>query len=172
MEDSAEVNIGVIASRRGIGKTACLVHLATDKLLAGKHVIHVSYSKRTDHIIDWYEDIFREISKKRDLEDAMTVHDEIVHNRVIMNFSQQGSSVGQVLAGVSAMIEYGQTDTDIIVIDGFDFTRASKQDIKDFDDLASQHGLEIWFSDSYHRKDIDGPALDKNGIPQKPCSLS
>ena len=27
-------NIGVIASRRGIGKTACLVHIATDKLMA------------------------------------------------------------------------------------------------------------------------------------------
>ena len=26
-------NIGVIASRRGIGKTACLVHIATDKLM-------------------------------------------------------------------------------------------------------------------------------------------
>ncbi|MDT8297998.1 MAG: hypothetical protein RQ801_06850, partial [Spirochaetaceae bacterium] len=64
-------NIGVVASRRGIGKTACLVHIATDKLMADKHVIHVSYAKKVDHIISWYEDIFKEISLKRNLEDAM-----------------------------------------------------------------------------------------------------
>ena len=55
-------NIGIIASRKGIGKTACLVHIATDKLFQNKPVIHVSYSSRVDYIISWYEDIFKEIS--------------------------------------------------------------------------------------------------------------
>jgi hypothetical protein len=158
-------NIGVIASRRGIGKTACLVHIATDRLMAGKHVIHVSYSKRVDHIISWYEDIFKEISRKRDLENAMDIHDEIVHNRVIMNFSQKGTSVKQVLAGVTAMMENGQVETDTIVIDGFDFTKASEADVKDFRDFGGKKGLEIWFTDDYHREDIDGPVLNGEGIP-------
>ena len=117
-------NIGVIASRKGIGKTACLVHIATDKLMSGGHVIHLSYAKRVDHIISWYEDIFKEISRKRDLEDAMEVHDAIVRNRVIMNFSQGGVKVGQVLGSLEAMMDNGQLDTDAVVIDGFDFTIA------------------------------------------------
>jgi KaiC/GvpD/RAD55 family RecA-like ATPase len=59
-------NIGVIASKKGIGKTACLVHIATDKMMNDKHVIHVSYSSRVDHIISWYEDIFfRDFSEKK-----------------------------------------------------------------------------------------------------------
>ncbi|QEN04719.1 hypothetical protein EW093_08360 [Thiospirochaeta perfilievii] len=57
-------NIGVIASKQGIGKTACLVHIAVDSLLRDKHVIHVSFDKKTDYISAWYEDIFEEISKK------------------------------------------------------------------------------------------------------------
>lgn len=69
-------NLGILASRKGVGKTACLVHIATDKLFQGKHVIHVSFSARTDHIINWYEDIFKEIAKKQNLESAVTVHDE------------------------------------------------------------------------------------------------
>ena len=36
-------NIGVIASRKGTGKTACLVHIATDQLFQGKNLIHVSF---------------------------------------------------------------------------------------------------------------------------------
>ena len=158
-------NIGVIASRRGIGKTACLVHIATDKLMAGKHVIHVSYAKRTDHIISWYEDIFKEISLKRNLENAMTVHDDIVHNRVIMNFSQKGSSVRQVVASVEAMIDNAKVDTDVVVIDGFDFTQASDSDISTFRSFAAKKKLELWFTDDYHRDDIDGPVLNGEGMP-------
>jgi len=158
-------NIGVIAARRGIGKTACLVHIATDKLIAGKHVIHVSYAKRVDHIISWYEDIFKEISLKRELEGAMDIHDEIIQNRVIMNFSQQGTSVDQVIAGVSAMMDNGQMDTNVIVIDGFDFTKASAEDVSAFKKFAGEKAVELWFTDDYHRDDSDGPILNKEGIP-------
>jgi hypothetical protein len=158
-------NIGVIASRRGIGKTACLVHIATDKLMAGKRVIHVSYAKKVDHIISWYEDIFKEISLKRELDNAMEIHDEIVHNRVIMNFSQQGTSVKQVIAGVTAMMENGQTETDVIVVDGFDFTKADTMEIADFKAFAIANNVELWFTDDYHRDDIDGPVLNDAGVP-------
>jgi hypothetical protein len=157
--------IGVIASRRGIGKTACLVHIATDKLMSGKNVIHVSYAKRVDHIISWYEDIFKEISLKLNLENAMDTHDEIVHRRVIMNFSQQGTSVKQVIASVTAMMENGQTSTDVIMVDGFDFTKASDDDVSRFKKFAEDKNVELWFTDDYHRDDIDGPVLDKKGIP-------
>ena len=36
-------NIAILAAPKGLGKTACLVHIATDQLLQGKHVIHVSF---------------------------------------------------------------------------------------------------------------------------------
>ncbi|MCG8454436.1 MAG: hypothetical protein MI717_14785 [Spirochaetales bacterium] len=164
-------NVGVIASRRGIGKTACLVHIATDKLMAGKHVIHVSYAKRVDHIISWYEDIFREISQKRNLENAMDVHDDIVRNRVIMNFNQEGTSVSQVIAGVSAMMDAGGISTDAVVIDGFDFTKASAGDLSAYKAFAVNKGIELWFTDDYHREDIDGPVLNEDGIPENLVSF-
>jgi len=164
-------NIGVIASRRGIGKTACLVHIATDKLMAGKHVIHVSYAKRVDHIISWYEDIFKEISLKKHLEDAMDVHDELVHNRVIMNFSQQGTSVKQVIAGVTAMMENAQKDTEVVVVDGFDFTKAEASELENFKAFAVSKNIELWFTDEYHRDENDGPTLDKNGMPTNLASF-
>jgi len=154
-------NIAVIASKRGIGKTACLVHIATDKLMQDKHVIHVSFSSRTDHILDWYEDIFREISQMRELENAMEVHDELVKNRVIMNFNQDGVSIEQVLNSVKAMIENGQKGTDAIVVDGYDFTKnkdgASISKVKDF---AKSMNLEVWFTDSY-----EGEVIQEGSIP-------
>jgi len=156
-------NIAVIASKKGIGKTACLVHIATDKLMRNKHVIHVSYANRVDHIVNWYEDIFKEISKKRNLEGAMQIHDDIIHNRVIMNFSQKGVSVSQVLASVKAMMDNGQLGTDAVIIDGFDFTKGSADDIKKFKAFAVESDIELWFSDSYPEGE---DYLDSRGIPK------
>lgn len=155
-------NIAVIASKEGVGKTACLVHIATDKLMQNKHVIHVSYANRVDHIVNWYEDIFTEISKKRELEKAMDVHNDIIHNRVIMNFNQKGVSVDQVLASVKAMMDNGQLGTDAVIIDGFDFTIGSADDIKKFKAFAVDTDTELWFSDTYPESSV---YLDEKGIP-------
>ena len=154
-------NIAVIASRQGIGKTACLVHIATDKLMRDKHIIHVSYSSRTDHIINWYEDIFKEISLKRELEHAMEVHDELIKHRVIMNFNQDGITMDQVLSSVKAMIENGQKATDALAIDGYDFTRNCSEDIIKVKKFAEELDLEIWFTDSY-----EGEVVSDGDIPQ------
>ncbi len=153
-------NLAVIASKQGIGKTACLVHIATDKLMRDKHVIHVSFSSRTDHIINWYEDIFKEISLKRDLENAMEVHDDIIKNRVIMNFNQDGISMDQVLASVKAMIENGQKTTDAVVIDGYDFTKQDEGSISKVKKFAEDLSLEVWFTDSY-----EGDVVQDGDLP-------
>ena len=127
-----EGNIGVLASRKGVGKTACLVHIATDKLFQNKPVIHVSYASRVDYIINWYEDIFKEIAKKRELERAIEVHDDIIKNRVIMNFKQDGAKTGQILKSLEAMIQYGQFAANALIVDGYDFAVGTPDDLQKF----------------------------------------
>ena len=156
-------NIGVVASRKGVGKTATLVHIATDKLLRGKHVIHVSFSSRVDHIITWYEDIFREIARKRDLESAVDVHDELVKNRVIMNFRQEGLKTGHILKSLRAMIQDGNFAADCVIFDGYDLDIAEKEDLLAIEKFARQINLEVWFSISLKG---DEPLYDERGIPK------
>jgi hypothetical protein len=156
-------NLAIIASPKGIGKTACLVHIATDTLLMGKHIIHVSFSARTDHIISWYEDIFKEIARKRELESAMEVHDEIIRNRVIMNFNQEAIKTEQVVKSLKAMILDGNFTADQIVVDGYDFSRSSPEEFKVIKDFAVELGTSIWFSSSTLADDLEGRA---NGVPK------
>lgn len=155
-------NIGIVASRKGVGKTACLVHIATDKLFQNKPVIHVSFSSRVDHIINWYEDIFREIAKKRNLEAAVEVHDDIIRNRVIMNFKQEGASTEKVLKSLQAMIVHGQFAADTIIVDGLDFSLQGRDNLEKFKKFAIDLGLEVWFSASLRGED---PLFNKKGVP-------
>ena len=157
-----EGNIGIIASRKGIGKTACLVHIATDKLFQDKPVIHVSYSSRVDYIIQWYEDIFKEIAKKRQLESAVDIHDEIIRNRVIMNFKQEGTKTDQVLKSLEAMIVNGHFGADSIIVDGFDFSLFCMDDLAKFKKFALDLGLEVWFSASLKGEE---PLFNEKGVP-------
>jgi len=154
--------VGIIASRKGVGKTACLVHIATDRLLQGKHVIHVSFAGRTDHIITWYEDIFREIAKKRNLESAMDIHDDLIKHRVIMNFSLDGVPVAKVLTSLRAMIEEGSFAADLIIIDGFDFYVQSADDLAKIKAFAAELGVSVWLSASLRG---DDPLYDSRGVP-------
>jgi hypothetical protein len=158
-------NIGVLASPKGVGKTACLVHIATDKLFQGKPVIHVSYSSRVDYIITWYEDIFKEIAKNRRLRAAVDIHDEIIKNRVIMNFKQEGARTEQVLKSVEAMVTFGKFAAQSVIVDGYDFTQGTCGDLAKFKEFAAKLGLEVWFSASLKEAEAEAGLYDAAGIP-------
>ncbi len=155
-------NIGLISARKGVGKTACLVHLATDQLFQGKHVIHVSFSPDTSHIIAWYEDIFSEIAKRYKLENAMDIHDDLVRQRIILNFKQDGISATQVKKSLLSIINGAQFQADVIVVDGYDFTKSSIEEFSLFRQLAEELQIELWFSSTLHR---DERSFNEAGIP-------
>jgi KaiC/GvpD/RAD55 family RecA-like ATPase len=155
-------NVGVLAARHGVGKTSALVHIATDKLLQGKRVIHVSFANRTEHILEYYEEIFTEISKIKNLSGALAVRDEIASRRTVMNFDQKTSTTAHVVESVRARIKAGGFPADLVVIDEFDFNHAQADDLRQFRDFAKVEGLELWFSVSL---DQEGESA-ANPIPQ------
>ena len=157
-------NIGVLASRKGVGKTACLVHIAADKLLQGKPVIHVSYASRVDHIITWYEDIFKELAKKPRMRSALDDFDELIRNRVIMNFKQDGARTEQVLRSLEAMIVQASFPAETVIVDGLEFAQAGPGDLRMFREFAGRLGLEVWFSASLKGEE---PLFDDRGIPRE-----
>jgi hypothetical protein len=154
-------NIGVIAARKGLGKTACLVHIATDQLFIGKHVIHLTYSGKISHIVTWYEDIFQEIARRYKLDCAMDVHDDIIRNRLVMNFEQASVTVAKIEKNVRMLIEKGNFSVETIVVDGYDFNKATVEEFGEFRRFARDNGFELWFSATL-RED----ATDKNLVPR------
>ena len=139
-------NIGLITAKKGVGKTACLVHIATDKLFRGQHVIHVSFAVDTCHIISWYEDIFSEIAKRFNLDSAMEVHQQIIKHRIIMNFNQEGIRLSRVLKSVESMVRDGNFSADTIIVDGYDFTKITAEQLSEVKKFAESYNLAIWFS--------------------------
>ena len=155
-------NLGVIVSRHGVGKTACLVHLATDKLFKGENVIHVSFSGNVEHVINWYKEVFREIAQVQSLDDATMVYNSILANRVVMNFSQEQVPIEKVLSSLESLIEQGSFKADTILFDGYKLTVASPDEITKIRDFAKKMNLEVWFAVSPVRPDV---VYDEYGVP-------
>ena len=154
--------IGLVASPSGAGKTSVLVQIALDKLLQGKKVIHVSFTRHTDYVLAWYENIFNEFIKKKNLENEQDVKDGIVKNRVLMKFAQGGIAGEQILRSLRALIKEGGFDADAVIIDGFDFTAAEKTGMTEVKAFAQEMGLSIWYSCNVNGKK---PFYDKRNIP-------
>ncbi len=155
-------SIGVIASRKGIGKTSVLVQLALDRLLQGEKVIHVSFTAHTSYVIAWYENIFSELAKRRSLEKVDEVRDDLMKNRVIMNFAQEGVSIDQILRSLKAMIVDGGFKAKTLIVDGYDFGRSTKGELSKVKAFAAEMGIEVWYSCTLFGEE---PLVDKNNIP-------
>ena len=155
--------IGIIASQRGIGKTSVLVQLALDKLLQGKKIIHVSFSRQTQYILAWYKDIFDEFTNAKDLENADDIMDEVVKNRVLINFNQDVISKEQIIKTLRALIVEGCFKADTIIIDGFDFYKASYDLINGVKAFAQELEVSVWYSCTV--KEDNQPYYDGEKIP-------
>jgi RecA/RadA recombinase len=165
--------IGIIASPTGIGKTSVLVQLALDKLLQGKKVIHVSFTQDVHYVPIWYEDIFEEFIYKKNLENAAEIKTDLVKNRVLMNFNQDGVTILQIIKSLRAMIIEGGFKADSIIVDGYDFSRmtscivngktlSKKEIITEVKNFATELGVSIWYSCSVKDEEQQ---FDKENIP-------
>ena len=158
--------IGVITSLSGLGKTSVLVQIALDKLLQGQKVIHVSFTHHTDYVLTWYEDIFNEFIKKKNLENEQDVKSDIVKNRVLMKFNQEGHAdrpvIDQVLKSLRAMIKDGSFAAECVIVDGYKFAPQEGEKLSRVKEFARELGLSVWFSCTV--KDEEVP-YDKRNIP-------
>lgn len=155
-------NLGVLVSRHGVGKTACLVHLATDKLFRNEQVIHVSFSGNVEHVINWYKEVFKEISDSKNIDDSATVYNDILANRVVMNFSQETVTIDKVLSSLETLIKHGSFKADSILFDGYKLTAANVEDVRKIKAFAQKLDVEVWFSVSPVRPDV---VYDEFGVP-------
>jgi hypothetical protein len=139
-------NLGVFVARKGVGKTACLVHFATDNLLRGHKALHISFSDDPQHIEHWYTQVYHEIARAYKLADAMDIYEEIIRNRLILHFKRTGLNLDSVRISIGRLIQDSAFTPQIIIVDGFAFEKATEGDIHFWKELAKEHETEIWFS--------------------------
>lgn len=157
--------MGLLMSRAGLGKTAILVQIALESILRGNQVLHVSVGQSLDKTRIWYDDIFKDIAEGAKLDNSSELHEEILRNRLIMTFKESEFSRPKLEERVNDLVYQNIFCPTCIIVDGFDFSSADRQTVKDLKEMAAAMDLQIWFSATSHRKD---ERTSDEGVPA-PC---
>jgi hypothetical protein len=155
-------NIGVVVARHGIGKTAFLVGIALDDAMRGRKALHVSLDKTVDHIREFYDEIFMDLAHSAHLEDLPTERLEMERNRIIHTYAGKSFTIDKLRHSIDFLKEYANFDPACLILQGFDFERATLADIEAFRQIAVDFNVEMWMSAITHR----GVPSNERGIPE------
>lgn len=158
--------MGLVMARAGLGKTAILVQIALDSMLWGDKVLHVSVGESFEKTRVWYEDILGLMAAGEKSETFQETVAEIMPNRMIMTFKESAFSQAKLEERLDDLVQQSIFKPVCMIIDGYDFSAGSHEDLAEFKDFMMRHGLKmIWFSAVTHRDDDrKSPA----GVPA-PC---
>jgi hypothetical protein len=144
--NTATPRLGLVVAPRGAGKTAVLVQFAIDSVLRGNRVVHVSIGQSLEKTKEWYEDLFKELSRSYKLEHVGEVHTEIAAGRLIMTFNTGSFSSAKLEERLTDLIGQDIFRPDSLVIDGFDFQNATLEQVQGLRELVRRLKLHTWVS--------------------------
>ena len=158
-------NLGVLMARAGVGKTACLIHIAFDKLFRKEKLVHVSLEDVPEKITSYYNVIFYDLVKALNMEDEHEVRMLFERNRMILAYLQQSFEIKRLGENLKNLVEKIDFVPDTLIVDGLDFEKVGRDVFEGFKKIADQFQVEIWFSARTHRHITD---VNERGIPY-PC---
>lgn len=162
---AGSTGMGLVMARAGLGKTAILVQIALDSMLRGNKVVHVSIGQTLEKTRLWYDDIFQDIAKASELENASEVQDEIMRQRMIMTFNEESFSVAKLHERLIDLIDQNIFKPDCLLVDGYDCSSSPEKMLGEMRVLLQELDLNIWISAVTHRED---DRVSEEGIPA-PC---
>ena len=158
-------NLGVIVARAGVGKTACLIHIALCKLLGGEKIVHISLEDSPEKITAYYQVIFSDLAKAAGIESELETKTLVEGNRMILAYLNQSFQLSRLQENLKNLSDKIGYVPDALVVDGLNFSKAGKDMFQGFREIARASQVEVWFSALSHRHI---PEVNERGIPY-PC---
>ena len=155
-------NLGVLMSRAGVGKTACLIHIAFDKLFRKEKLVHISLEDLPEKVSSYYNVLFSELVKALKLENEQESRMILEGNRMILAYLKQSFEIGRLRENLKSLAENAAFSPDILIVDGLDFEKADRGLFEGFKEIATQFQVEVWFSALCHRHMTE---INERGIP-------
>jgi len=158
-------NLGVLMARAGVGKTACLIHIAFDKLFRQKKLVHISLEDGPEKVTSYYNVIYNDVVKALELPDEYDHRLLIDKNRMILAYLNQSFQIDRLRANLANLSANMAFKPGALILDGLDFETAQRALFEGLKVLAEELKVEIWFSALTHRHITE---VNERGIPY-PC---
>ncbi len=158
-------NLGVLMARAGVGKTACLIHIALDMLFRKQRLVHVSLEDTPEKVTSYYNVIFSDLVKALEIKDETEGRMLLERNRMILAYLHKSFEINRLRKNLKNLTEQIDFVPDILIVDGVDFEKVSTETMEGFKKVAEEFDVEIWFSALSHRHIVE---KNEKGVPY-PC---
>jgi len=158
-------NLGVLIARAGVGKTACLIHIAFDKIFRQEKLVHISLEEGPEKVTSYYNVIYYDLVKALNIADESEIRLLIDRNRMILAYLRQSFETERLRTSLKNLAENLEFRPDTLIVDGIDFEKAERAFFEGFKEIAKAFDVEIWFSALSHRHITE---VNERGIPY-PC---
>ena len=156
-------NLGVLTARAGVGKTACLIHIAFDRLFRQKRLVHVSLVDVPEKVTSYYNVIFYDLIKALAIQGEHETRALMERNRMILAYLNRSFRIGRLRENLDNLVEHVGFKPDVLIVDGLDFSETEREVLEGFKTLAGDLEAEAWFSAVSHRH---LPETNERGIPR------
>ena len=159
-------NIGVVTSRKGVGKTAFLTDIALDDLMRERPVLHVTLQHSVERVLGFYDEVFQELSRSQKLEDVAETRLAVERNRHVLSYRGLSEfSLEHLERSLGFLAEHAAFKPEAIVLDGYpDFATVADTEIAALKAMAEKHQVELWVTALRHR---EGQGRDSRDVPDE-----
>jgi hypothetical protein len=155
--------MGVVLSRRGVGKTGFLIGLAVDQLLQGRKVLYISTKESVEHINNFFDQIFHAMAASLEMDQVPQKQLRMERNRYIHVYNRDSFSLEKLEQSVAFLKDAAGFVPDMVILDGTPrFENTEEWEIQGVKKMAAEWGAEIWTSSNIHR---EGQESDARGVP-------
>ncbi|MCD4717768.1 MAG: hypothetical protein K8R45_13655 [Desulfobacterales bacterium] len=159
-------NLAVLIARAGVGKTACLIQVAFDKLFRREKLVHVSLEEGPEKVTSYYNVMYSDLARALDVKDGQDEHRMLIErNRMILAYLHQSFEIERLRANLKNLVENLDFRPDALIVDGLDFEKTERAVFDGLKQVAGEFEAEIWLSALSHRHITD---VNERGIPY-PC---
>ena len=154
-------SMAVVMARAGVGKTAFLVGVGLDALLAGQRVLHISLDGSVDKVRAWYDDILMAmLTTDKKLEHATDIQLAVERRRHIHTYQGDTFTVDRLQQAVAMLKDVMHFEPDVILVD--DVQDVDHDTIATIKNLAKEAKAELWITCQIFR---DGPQGEPGHLP-------
>lgn len=150
-------HLALILARAGVGKTAFLVDIGLDALLAGQRVLHVSLETSIDKVRTWYDDVLSELLRQeKKVEHWAAVQIDVDRRRHIQTFVGHSFTAERLRHGVDLLREFMDFTPQVILLDEIEIENIDAEEIEAVKKLAAEIGAELWIACQTYREGPQG----------------
>ncbi len=155
--------LGLVMARAGVGKTALLVGIGVDALLAGQKVLHVSLERTVDKVRDWYDDLLMEmLRREKKLEHYAGIQLAVERRRHISTYFGRSFTPQRLRAALELLREAMEFVPHVVIVDRVELDQVEPDSVAELRAMAAEIGAELWMACRTHR---DGPQGQPGHLP-------